>query len=136
MEERGESAAREREARTTGGRERGMEMHGRETYESEAALRALRGISQVAVSPTASTGFRPPVAEQRQRQARTTSGSVEFTVLASFAAMPLSSYHLVVGTATPEKPVPATRFSPIKAGPKCPRLSEQIFSIFNINIRD
>lgn len=33
---------------------------GRETYESEAALRALRGISQVAVSPTASTGFRSP----------------------------------------------------------------------------
>ncbi|EZA61119.1 hypothetical protein X777_08331 [Ooceraea biroi] len=38
-----------------------MEMpreHGVETYESEAALRALKGISQVAVSPTASTGFR------------------------------------------------------------------------------
>lgn len=46
-------------------RERGMEMpreHGRETYESEAALRALRGISQVAMSPTASTGFHPSVA--------------------------------------------------------------------------
>lgn len=79
--------------------------HGRETYESEAALRALRGISQVAVSPTASTGFRPSVAEQRQ--ARTTSEAVEFTVLASsFATMPpFSSYHLAVGTATPEKPV-------------------------------
>lgn len=40
---------------------RGMEMpreHGGETYESEAALRALRGISQVAMSPIASTGFR------------------------------------------------------------------------------
>lgn len=94
-----------------------MEMpreHGRETYESEAALRALRGISQVAVSPTASTGS--PVAEQRQRQARTTSGAVEFTALASsFPAMlRLSSHHLAVGIATPETPIPATRFSPMK----------------------
>lgn len=51
-----------------GRREKGMKMpreHGRETYESEEALRALRGISQVAVSPTASTGFRLPVAAQR-----------------------------------------------------------------------
>jgi len=71
------------------GRERGMEMpreHGRETYESEATLRALRGISQVAVSPTASTGFRPPLGS---RATVTTSknhvGTVEFT---AFAAMP------------------------------------------------
>lgn len=110
--------------------------HGRETYESEAALRALRGISQVAVSPTASTGFRPSVAEQRQRQARTTSGAVEFTGLASsFAAMPpLSSYHLDVDTATPEKPVPAICFSPIKGDQKVHDFSlDKFVSTFKIN---
>lgn len=97
--EEGKCAGTSREGSwSNGGRERGMEMpreHGRETYESEAALRALRGISQVAVSPIASAGFRPSVAEQWQRQARTTSGAVEFTVLASsFAATPPFSSRL------------------------------------------
>lgn len=75
------------------GRERGMKMprehEARETYESEAALRALRGISQVAVSPTASTSFHPP--SGCSATATASKNHVEFTTMAvasSFAAMP------------------------------------------------
>lgn len=85
---------------------------GRETYESEAALRALRGISQVAVPPIASTGFHP--SEQWQRQARTTSGGCRvYGVGVIVRGDATALFHLTVGTATPEKPVPAIRFSPI-----------------------
>jgi len=70
------------------GREKGMEMpreHGRETYESEAALRALRGISQVAVSPTASTGFNPPFGSRIT--ITTSKNHVETVEFTAFAAM-------------------------------------------------
>lgn len=64
------------------------EHEARETYESEAALRALRGISQVAVSPTASTSFPPSGCSAT---ATASKNHVEFTTMAvasSFAAMP------------------------------------------------